>query len=148
MAKPAPLRVDLLKPAGTGRRGRALSTLDGRTAVARFLRDTTAELLKGIAEPTAAQRILARTTAAKIARLDALEAELAASGENPFDDHRWLQWLGSLERSLDALGLTPPRDGKGFRAPGKQGDGARPAAAQRDGGTLATYAAQRGGVAA
>lgn len=126
------------------RRLRGLSKVDGRSKLGRFIRDTCDELLSGLGpKPSPAQRILVQTIAIKAARLSQIEADLikGAAQAGP-EDYQRLAWLNSLSKDLAELGLKPQRDGKGYRAADKQGDAGRPAP-QRDGGTLADYAAKR-----
>ncbi len=122
----------------------AIGKVDKRTKLGRFMRDTERDLIAQLGgKPSAAQRLMVKTVVLKAARLHQLESDLVEAGtEASPADYQRLAWLNSLSRDLAELGLKPKREGKGYRDPGARGDAGRPAP-NRDGGTLADYAANR-----
>ena len=90
-----------------GPRSTAQSLLaqDGRTRIARLLRDCRAALIEHVGgNPNPAEALIIEQAAVKVARLQ-LGSERVL--ENPVDSDfgHWLSWSESLRRDLIALGL-------------------------------------------
>jgi hypothetical protein len=96
----SPLRLRRLRAESRVLRRGSVGDLDGRSREARFLRDTERELLASIAEPTFAQRLLARRAARAALRLELLDEE-AARGVS-WSDHD-LRTLHALQNGLRLL---------------------------------------------
>jgi hypothetical protein len=89
---------------------KALLKQDGRTRIARLLRDCRAALIEHIGgDPNPAEKLLIEQAAVKVARLQ-LGSERVL--ENPADSDfgHWLSWSESLRRDLISLGLESRKE--------------------------------------
>jgi hypothetical protein len=79
--------------------------IDGRTKIAKLMRETRAALVAHVGEPSASQRTLVERTVWLTIKCSLIDAKIAVGTDNDDDSKSYLAGSNALRRALRDLGL-------------------------------------------
>jgi hypothetical protein len=94
------------EPIGPYSRPYRLAKIDGRTKIAKLMRETRAALVAHVGgEPSATQRALIERVVRLTVKCSLIDAKIAAGTDTDYDSKSYLAWSNALRRALRDLGL-------------------------------------------
>ena len=94
------------EPIGPYSRPHRLAKLDGRTMIAKLMRETRAALIAHVGgEPSATQRALIERVVWLTVKCSLIDAKIVAGTDNYYDSKSYLAWSNALRRALRDLGF-------------------------------------------
>lgn len=89
-------------------RAHRLAKVDGRTRLAKLMRETRSALIEHVGgDPSATQRALIERVVWLTVKCSQIDAKIVAGTDTEYDGKSYLAWSNALRRALRDLGMAP-----------------------------------------